>query len=74
MKTVDEELKDVLMRNWFGNIDYKILYDWSDFDKTHYCVVFDNDETIYFIRIFRVGSEWCLSEDKKITIGEIRNA
>lgn len=62
------------LASWFAPyFNFKILQNWvTENDVNHY-VVFDKEETIYFIRVFKVGKKYELKQDRAITIGRIRN-
>ncbi len=60
---------------WFGGENhFKILQYWKgDFD-THYYVISDTIETIYFIRIFKTGDAYSLSQDNIMCVEEAKGA
>jgi hypothetical protein len=62
-KGVKEKLDE-----WFkGEDNYGILHFWESFHKDTYYIVcgyFGVFWHIYFIRVFKMGDEWSLSQDK----------
>ena len=56
------------IREWLFGLSAKVLF-WWEGEQTYYCVVVQNG-TLLFLRVFRLGENWVLSQDKRIPLYE----
>jgi hypothetical protein len=54
---------------WFRSIEYKVIHYWKNFHSDCFYIVCGCSDGVgydlFFIRIFKVGDKWELSEDHK---------
>jgi len=63
------EIPKQKLDDWFGSIPYEVVHYWKQFhDDCFYIVCGTSDGVgydLFFIRIFKIGDSWQLSEDHK---------
>jgi hypothetical protein len=53
--------------SWFNSTDYTVIYYWKNLHSDCFYIVcgstYGVGETLFFIRIFKIGNKWELSQD-----------
>lgn len=64
-KQIPQEVKDSIQK-WMGTT-HNILYFWED-EGTYYVV--QQLDLLYFLRLFRMGGEYVISQDHECEVGD----
>ncbi len=57
--------------HWYFEQEYQILFFWEQ-DNTYFIISkLKESNLISFIRMFLIGSDWALSQDRKITLDSL---